>query len=98
MGLSMLNLPLPIKIIPSGPTSDEQLISFARANGPYRIEQNAEGEIIVTSPAGGETSSWEAYLTYAVTRWTIETGEGISFSPSAGFRLPDKTLLSPDAS
>ena len=47
------------------------------------------------TPAGGETSSWEAYLGYAVTRWAIETGKGISFSPSAGFRLPDKNLLSP---
>jgi len=50
------------------------------------------------TPAGGETSSWEAYLGYAVTRWAIETGKGISFSPSAGFRLPNKNLLSPDAS
>jgi Uma2 family endonuclease len=98
MGLSLLDLPLPVKIVPAAPLSDEELISFARANEPYRIEQNAEGEIIVMTPAGGETSSWEAYLTYALTRWAIETGNGISFSPSAGFRLPDKNLLSPDAS
>jgi Uma2 family endonuclease len=47
------------------------------------------------TPVGGEGGSWEAYLSYALTRWAIEAGEGISFSPSAGFRLPDKTLLSP---
>lgn len=98
MGLSLLDLPLPVKIAPAAPVGDEQLISFARANEPYRIEQNAEGEIIVMTPAGGETSSSEAYLGYAITRWAIETGQGVSFSPSAGFRLPDKNLLSPDAS
>ncbi len=98
MGISLLDLPLPLKIAPAAPVSDEVLVAFARANEPYRIEQNAKGEIIVMTPVGGEGSSWEAYLSYALTRWAIETGKGISFSPSAGFRLPDKTLLSPDAS
>jgi Uma2 family endonuclease len=98
MGLSLLDLPLPIKIEPAISLSDEEILAFACANEPYRIEQNARGEIIVMTPVGGESSSWEAYLNYAVTRWAIETGKGISFSPSAGFRLPDKTLLSPDTS
>lgn len=98
MGLSLLDLPLPIEIAPGAPLSDEEIVAFAPANEPYRIEQNAKGEIIVMTPVGGETSSWEAYLSYALTRCAIETGKGISFSPSAGFRLPDTTLLSPDAS
>jgi Uma2 family endonuclease len=98
MGLLFEGLSLPVRIVPATPVSDEELIAFSRANKPYRMEQNAEGEIIVVTPAGGETSSWEAYITYALTRWVEESGNGISFSPSAGFRLPDKTLLSPDAS
>jgi Uma2 family endonuclease len=98
MGSSFESLTLPVKIAPAAPLSDEELVAFARANEPYRIEQNASGEIIVMTPVGGETSSWEAYLSYVLTRWVEEGGGGISFSPSAGFRLPDKMLLSPDAS
>lgn len=98
MGSSFESLAMPFKIAPAAPLSDDELMVFARANEPYRIEQNAKGEVVVMTPVGGETSSWEAYLSYVLTRWVEENRNGISFSPSAGFRLPDKTLLSPDAS
>jgi Uma2 family endonuclease len=55
-------LALPARMVAAAPLSDDELIAFSRANEPRRIEQNAEGEMIVMTPVGGEGGNLEGLL------------------------------------
>lgn len=47
--------PLIVHLQPVLELSDDQLYEFAQLNRDLRIERNAQGELIITPPAGGET-------------------------------------------
>jgi Uma2 family endonuclease len=96
MGSCFEMLTLPVKIVPAAPLSDDELIAFSRATEPYRIEQNAEGELIVMTPVGGEGGILEGFLVRKFGDWTEASGHGVCFGPNTGFRLPDSSVLSPD--
>ena len=96
MGSCFEMLTLPIRIVPASPLSDDELIAFSRATEPYRIEQNAEGEIVVMTPVGGEGGILEGYIVRELGNWTEKSGHGVFFGPNTGFRLPDNSVLSPD--
>jgi len=98
MGLSLLELPLPIKIIPAAPVSDDGLIFFSRANEPYRIEKNAQGEIVVMTPVGHSGARRELFLAIELERWATQDKRGEVDGPNTGWNLPDGSTLSPDAS
>jgi Uma2 family endonuclease len=97
MGSCFEMLTLPARIVPSAPLTDDELMAFSRATEPYRIEQNAEGEIIVMTPVGGEGGNLEGRIVRELGNWTEESGHGVYFGPNTGFRLPDSSVLSPDA-
>lgn len=97
MQLSLQQLPLPIRISPAAPFSDEEFLAFCRANESYRFEQSTEGEIIVMTPAGGKGANQEGYIFRELDLWVERTGNGFAFNSNAGFRLPDGSLRLPDA-
>jgi len=76
--------------------TDDEFFEFCQLNPDLRIERTAEGEIIMMSPAGGETGNRNAYLTMMLGNWTRRNGEGIAFDSSTGFILPNGATLSPD--
>ena len=82
----------------NGGFCDEAFEEFCRANPDLRIERNAQGEIIVMPPAGGESSHRNATLTEQLTHWAAKDDRGQAFDSSAAFHLPDGSILSPDAS
>ena len=43
--------------------TDDEFFEFCQLNPDLRIERTAEGEIIMRSPAGGETANRTAALT-----------------------------------
>ena len=92
----LAGIPLPATLRPPVPLTDDELIAFSRRNRPYRIELNARGEIEIMTPVGAEGGHLEALVTYHLARWAEENG-GICFGPNTGFRLPDSSVLSPDA-
>jgi hypothetical protein len=57
MEWSLTGLPLPIILRPPSPLSGDELMAFSRKNKPFRIEQNAKGEIEITTPVGGRGSN-----------------------------------------
>lgn len=81
----------------AAPPSDEELIELSERNPGLQFERTAEGELIVT-PTGGEAGRSEAELVGQLHAWAALDRTGIVFGPSTGFRLPDGSLLSPDAS
>ena len=97
MGLSLLDLPRPIKIVPAAPLSDEEFLAFCRANEPYQFEQDAKGEIIVMTPSGGEGGNLEGFIFRELDLWVERSGLGYAFNSTVCFRLPDKSLRMPDA-
>jgi Uma2 family endonuclease len=93
---SIQNVPLPARLRPPVPLSDEELIAFSQANKPCRVERLASGEILVMTPSGFENNRREAYVVHELFSWAELDGRGDVFSSNAGFNLPDGSALSPD--
>jgi Uma2 family endonuclease len=94
---SLENSPLPARLRPPIPLSDEELIAFSEAHKPCRVERLASGEILVMTPSGFENNRREAYVVAMLHAWAEANGGGEVFSSNAGFNLPDGSTLSPDA-
>ncbi len=77
--------------------SEEEFFQFCQANRNLRIERSAKGEIIVMSPAGGYASFESGEVFRQLGTWAIKDGSGVAFDSSAGFRLADGAMRSPDA-
>jgi Uma2 family endonuclease len=93
MGVVLLALTLK----PPRPVTDEELLEFSRQNPGLQFERTAAGELVVT-PTGAASGRRELALGAQLARWAEERREGIAFGSSAGFRMPDGAILSPDAS
>ena len=87
-----LLLPWDLRLTP------EQFERVCQVNPEAVLELTAEGHLIVMTPTGGETGSRNSRL-------LIQLGMALSrgqpslrvFDSSTGFRLPDGSVLSPDA-
>ena len=77
--------------------SDDQLYEFSRINRDLRIERNAQGEVTIMSPTGGETGNRNAEIGLQLRLWAKSDGTGTTFDSSTGFRLPNGAVRSPDA-
>ncbi|MEG4287736.1 Uma2 family endonuclease [Microcoleus sp. C2C3] len=78
--------------------TDEQFFQLCQENENIRLERTAKGELIIMSPAGGETSSSNAGLTAQIWIWNQQNRLGKVFDSSGGFKLPNGADRSPDAS
>ena len=90
--------PFVIKFRPLTDMTDEQFADFCALNDVLRIERSAEGEIILMPPAHSNTGTRNADLNADLTIWARTDGTGTYFDSSAGFKLPNGALRSPDAS
>lgn len=90
--------PLRLKLRPLLELTDDQLLELSAINGNLQLERNAQGELIVMPPAGGESSRRNAEIVIQLGIWTKRNGEGVIFDSSGGFRLADGAVLAPDAS
>ena len=75
----------------------EQLVEFCQANSELRIEQTAEGELIIMPPVSGDTGFREVDLAADFVIWA-RAAAGKVFGPSTGFTLPNGAMSSPDVS
>lgn len=78
--------------------TDERLYELCQNNRELRLERSAEGELVIMSPTGGETSRLNAQLIAQLVIWANQTQTGIAFDSSGGFKLPNGAVRSPDAS
>jgi Uma2 family endonuclease len=78
--------------------SDDEFFEFCAANDPLRIERNSKGQIIIMSPSGSKTGNIHFKINHAFSTWVMgNEGSGYGFDSSAGFKLPDQSILAPDA-
>jgi Uma2 family endonuclease len=95
--LSLAGLAMPFILRPAVPLGDQELIAFSRRNRPYRIEQNAKGELEIMSPLGFEGGEREVFVMRKLGDWADLHG-GRCPSSQTGFTLADSSVRSPDAS
>jgi len=90
-GLEPLLLPWDLRLTP------EQFERVCQVNPEAVLELTAEGHLIVMTPTGGETSSRNGQLLYQLQVFCRRQKCWRLFDSSGGFRLPDGSVLSPDA-
>lgn len=77
--------------------TDDQFFQLCQENENIRLERTAKGELIIMSPAGGETSNSNAGLTAQIWIWNQQNRLGKVFDSSGGFKLPNGANRAPDA-
>ncbi|MGL5878598.1 MAG: Uma2 family endonuclease [Xenococcaceae cyanobacterium] len=78
--------------------SDEQFYQLCLNNRDLRFERNANGDLIIMSPTGGETGNRNARLIQQLLNWSDRDSTGIVFDSSTGYKLSNHADRSPDAS
>ena len=78
--------------------TDEQFYQLCRKNPDIKFERNAQGEIIIMPPTGGETGKRNAKLISRFVVWNEQTQLGEVFDSSTCFKLPNGADRSPDVS
>ena len=76
---------------------DEHFYALCHNNPDMRLERNADGDVVIMPPTGGDTSRRNAEIIVQLGVWARRDGSGILFDSSGGFRLPNGTVRSPDA-
>ncbi|HHP7232830.1 MAG TPA: Uma2 family endonuclease [Xenococcaceae cyanobacterium] len=78
--------------------TDAQFYQLCINNRDLRFERNANGDLLVMSPTGGETGNRNIEIAYQLQAWSRQHKLGIAFDSSTGFKLPNGANRSPDAS
>lgn len=79
------------------PLTDAEFEALCFANDLIHFERTREGEILMHSPTGGFTSEADARIVGKLNAWWETHQQGRIYGSSAGFFLPDGSMLSPDA-
>ena len=98
MNLDIASLPLPARVTPAAPMSDLELMRFSRANRPFRMEREGNGDIVIMTPTGNRPGKINQRIGRLLDEWAEEDGRGVTFDSDTGFRLPNGSVRSPDAS
>jgi Uma2 family endonuclease len=97
MNISLAELALPIRIRPQVPMTDDELLRFCAANDPLRVERDANGELLVMTPAGSKSSRMNSRVIRLLDEWAEADGRGVAFDSNGGFTLPDGSMRAADA-
>ena len=76
--------------------TDEQFYQLCRVNPDLKFERNAQGEIIIMPPTGGETGNRNAEIGADFVIWNRQAELGVCFDSSTCFKLPNGANRSPD--
>ena len=90
--------PIVLKFPERSAFTDDELFDFCIANDWFHIERNKHGQLIIMSPSGGTTGTTHFKIYRALVHWyDAHENKGFLLDSSVGFRLPDKSVLAPDA-
>jgi len=97
MNFALQDVPLPLRLRPERPMSDEDLVRFCGANEALRVEREPNGDVLVMTPAGNRTGRRNTAIISALDAWAQRDGQGYVFDSNTGFTLADGSMRSPDA-
>jgi Uma2 family endonuclease len=78
--------------------SDDDFYQLCINNRNFRFERNHKGDLIIMPPTGGATGKRNSDLIIELGIWNRKYKLGVVFDSSTGFKLPNKSDRSPDAS
>ena len=87
---------LPRTLVFTPPLTEAEFEVLCRESDNIRFERTKEGTICMNPPAGGWTSDGNAEIIHQLRGWWDTHEQGRVFESSAGFRLRDGSILSPD--
>ncbi|MBN4004361.1 Uma2 family endonuclease [Nostoc sp. LPT] len=76
----------------------EQFYQLCEENPDLQLERNAQGELVIMPPTGGETGRSNVNLILQLASWNEQKQLGEVFDSSTGFTLPSGADRSPDVS
>ena len=76
--------------------ADDQFFDLSQKYADFKFERNAQGDLIVMPPTGGDTGNYNFELTTEFGIWNRQTKLGVGFDSSTGFKLPNGAERSPD--
>jgi Uma2 family endonuclease len=78
--------------------NDDEFFQLCAGNPELRIERNRNLEIVIMSSVTALSGLWNMEIARQLANWSAEQKTGFAFDSSTGFSLPDRSILSPDAS
>lgn len=79
--------------------TDDEFFEFCVANKDLRIERDPDKKIIIIAPVDPESGFYEGKAFTKLDIWNEQSGsEGLTFSPSTGFKLKNGATRAADAS
>jgi Uma2 family endonuclease len=90
--------PLIIRTRPVLALTEDQFLELCQLNRDLQIERTPDGDWSIMPPEAGSSGRGEARIIMRLGVWAERDGTGTVFSSSAGFRLPNGAVRSPDAS
>ena len=77
--------------------SDDEFFELCRLNPELRLERTAQHDLMFRSPAGSDSSESSLESQGQLWLWNRQARLGHVYESSAGFKLPDTSVRSPDA-
>jgi Uma2 family endonuclease len=88
----------PRSIVFDPPLSDEEFERLCEKTEFAFLERAKDGTIVMNAPAGSSTSDGNGEIYEQLRSWWKKHRKGKAYESSAGFFLPDGSMLNPDAS
>jgi len=89
---------VPLRFPPDLRLTPEQFALLCAENREAVLELAADGRVLAMTPTGSETGGRNSELSFQLQRFARSSAGWKAFDSSSGFRLPDGSVLSPDAS
>jgi Uma2 family endonuclease len=78
--------------------SDEEFLKFSMRASPYQFEREPDGTIVMMEPTVSYGGWFNSNINLELGLWNRKMKLGYLFDSSTGFKLPDGSVRSPDAS
>ena len=88
----------PLRLPPELRLTPEQFALVCAENREAVLELAADGQVMAITPTGSETGARNSELLFQLKLYANHAGGWKVFDSSTGFRLPDGSVFSPDAS
>lgn len=82
----------------SEPLSEEEFDALCRDNPDLKTEREPDGKIVIMAPVYLDSGYFEGIVFTYLSNYSLQNGKGRAYSPSTGFKLPDGSTRSADAS
>ena len=89
---------LPLKFASGLRLTPEQFELVCAENREAVLELAADGRVVAMTPTGSETSGRNSEVLFQLLQYAKTSGRWKVFESSGGFKLPDRSVVSPDAS